>query len=351
MGWLLPAMTAGEARQPARRGEEREAPGREPALRQEPRPAAGADVPRGPPLLAGRSSAAWRTCRRPRSEDVSEFFRLYYAPNNASLCVAGDFDPAQAKEWIAKYFGPIPPGRPVDRLESWIPQLDGERRALAEDAVELPRLYMQWHSPGWYQPGDAEFDLLARHRRLGQDLAPVQDAGLREADRAGRLRLAVLARDERHLRHHRHRGARPRPGRTRGGHRRRAARAAGQGRHRPRGRTWPARASRPNAVRELQQIGGFGGKADRLNRYNVLVGDPGWLQADLARYDRGRRGLGQRLAAAVHRPRAPRRALDRAAGQAGRRQPDVDRSQLPDAAPRPPPSRRPPCRRPPCPTD
>ena len=94
-------------------------------------------------------------------EDVSEFFRLYYAPNNASLCVAGDFDLAQVKEWIAKYFGTIPPGSPVDRLESWIPQLDGERRALAEDAVELPRLYMQWHSPGWYQEGDAEFDLLA----------------------------------------------------------------------------------------------------------------------------------------------------------------------------------------------
>ena len=94
-------------------------------------------------------------------EDVSEFFKLYYAPNNASLCVAGDFDPAEVKQWIEEYFGTIPPGRPVDRLTGWIPTLDGEHRALAEDEVELPRLYMQWHTPGYYAPGDGEFDLLS----------------------------------------------------------------------------------------------------------------------------------------------------------------------------------------------
>ncbi|MBM4119239.1 insulinase family protein, partial [bacterium] len=93
--------------------------------------------------------------------DVSDFFRRYYAPNNASLAVAGDFDPARAKALIEKYFGGIPSGPAVDRLETWVPRLDGERRLVAEDAVELPRLWLAWHIPGNFQPGDAEFELLA----------------------------------------------------------------------------------------------------------------------------------------------------------------------------------------------
>ena len=95
-------------------------------------------------------------------EDVSEFFKLYYAPNNASLCLSGDFDSKVAKELIARYFGPIPPGRVVNRLEAWRPVLTEERRAQAEDSVELPRLYLAWHAPAYYAEGDAECDLLAR---------------------------------------------------------------------------------------------------------------------------------------------------------------------------------------------
>ncbi len=47
------------------------------------------------------------------AEDVENFFRLYYAPNNATLVIVGDFDPARAKAWVEKYFGEIPRGRPV----------------------------------------------------------------------------------------------------------------------------------------------------------------------------------------------------------------------------------------------
>ena len=48
-------------------------------------------------------------------EDVKNFFRLYYAPNNAFLSIVGDFDPAQAKAWVTKYFGDIPRGNPIKR--------------------------------------------------------------------------------------------------------------------------------------------------------------------------------------------------------------------------------------------
>ena len=63
-------------------------------------------------------------------DDVSEFFRQYYTPNNASLVIAGDFDPSKARSLVEKYFGSIPSGPAVDRLEQWIPTLVSERRAV-----------------------------------------------------------------------------------------------------------------------------------------------------------------------------------------------------------------------------
>jgi zinc protease len=94
-------------------------------------------------------------------DDVSEFFRQYYTPNNASLVIAGDFDPTEARRLVEKYFGSIPSGPAVDRLEQWIPTLESERKAVAEDDVDLPRLYYTWPTSPHYAPGDAEFDLLS----------------------------------------------------------------------------------------------------------------------------------------------------------------------------------------------
>src|SRR3972149_8975217 len=73
-------------------------------------------------------------------EDVSDFFRTYYPPNNASLRIAGGFRPEEAKKLVEKYFGSIPSGPPVDRLISWNPRLDFVKRASVQDVVKLPRL-------------------------------------------------------------------------------------------------------------------------------------------------------------------------------------------------------------------
>jgi zinc protease len=80
--------------------------------------------------------------------DVKDFFRLYYAPNNATLAVVGDFDPAQAKAWIAKYFTDITQGKPVERPSVAPAKLDAEKRLVYEDRVQVPRLYIQWPSVG-----------------------------------------------------------------------------------------------------------------------------------------------------------------------------------------------------------
>lgn len=82
-------------------------------------------------------------------EDVKSFFRLYYAPNNATLAVVGDFDPAQAKAWIQKYFVDLPKGQMVQRPNVALGKLDASKRLVYEDRVQVPRLYIQWPTVGF----------------------------------------------------------------------------------------------------------------------------------------------------------------------------------------------------------
>jgi zinc protease len=82
-------------------------------------------------------------------EDVEHFFATYYTPDNAVLSIAGDFDPADARDLVRRYFGPIPRGNgkpPLpdmslpDRFGSWL-------RATVPDEVMLPRLFLAFRSP------------------------------------------------------------------------------------------------------------------------------------------------------------------------------------------------------------
>ena len=82
-------------------------------------------------------------------EDVKSFFRLYYAPNNATLAVVGDFDPAQAKAWIQKYFNDLPKGQQAQRPTVPLGKLDASKRLVYEDRVQVPRLYIQWPTVGF----------------------------------------------------------------------------------------------------------------------------------------------------------------------------------------------------------
>ena len=93
-------------------------------------------------------------------EDVKSFFRLYYAPNNAILTIVGDFDPAQTKAWITKYFGDIAKGKPFERPRIQPVTLEGEKRLLLEDKVPLPRLYMMWPSVGAKNPDQYALSVL-----------------------------------------------------------------------------------------------------------------------------------------------------------------------------------------------
>src|SRR5215475_11539167 len=94
-------------------------------------------------------------------EDVRNFFKLYYAPNNASLAIVGDFDPAKTKALVEKYFGPLKSGPPVPRVQITTLPITTERRKTVQDNVQLPRVLMAWLTSPIFKPGDAEADIAA----------------------------------------------------------------------------------------------------------------------------------------------------------------------------------------------
>ncbi len=237
-------------------------------------------------------------------DDVREFFTAYYHPGNASLAIAGDIDTDEALALAARYFAEIPAGPPPPPVA--VPAASSEasaslpRSMCLEDRVELARVYLTWRTTALFEAGDVELDVLAdllagglstrlhralvRDRRLATDVGAWQDsremAGLfaisaTVAPTARAADVAAVVEDE-------------------------LARLAVEG---PSGdelaRVLRSAESATAAV--LQRVGGFGGRSDQLNRYNVYAGTPGYLAGDLARYRRvdgnGVRAAAARLAA------------------------------------------------------
>lgn len=94
-------------------------------------------------------------------EDVREFFRTWYTPNNAVLTLVGDFEPRQARALIEKYFAPIPRGPEPERPQIAPVVMSGEERGVVEWAVQLPRVYRAYHIPGFGEPDWIASDLLS----------------------------------------------------------------------------------------------------------------------------------------------------------------------------------------------
>ena len=122
-------------------------------------------------------------------EDVGQFFRTWYAPNNAVLSVVGDVDPAEVRRWVDHYFGAIPANASFPQLGdlSLPPTIGGEIRETVTDNVPLPRIYWGFRSPAFGDPRLDALDLagqilsggkgsrlhrrLVRKERLAQDVS------------------------------------------------------------------------------------------------------------------------------------------------------------------------------------
>jgi zinc protease len=217
-----------------------------------------------------------------RLEDVHAFFRRYYHPANASIALAGDIDPDEALALVARYFGDLDPGERVDKIHVDA-SLSRDVRIRFEDRVELPRLYLAWLTPAMFADGDADLDLatdlLANgktsrlYRRLVFDerLATDVSASQNSREMMGYAQITATAA----------------PGHTLAELEavvfEEIARLAESGptdEEIERGRVQ----AEAQFMFRLQTVGGFGGKSDQLNAYNVFLNDPAYFPKDLERY-------------------------------------------------------------------
>ena len=139
-------------------------------------------------------------------EDVKNFFRLYYAPSNATISIVGDFDPVQAKAWVTKYFSDLLKGPPITRPKVPPVTMSAEKRLVFEDRVQVPRLYLAWPSVGEDSDDNFALDFLAqilggnRTARItkplvyDQQLATAVNAFNNSAENAGQFMVQVTPR-------------------------------------------------------------------------------------------------------------------------------------------------------------
>ena len=217
-------------------------------------------------------------------EDVQQWFKDYYGAANAVLVVAGDVDPQQVLERVKHYFGHIPAGPPLIRQDIWIPDVTGVHRQVMQDRVPQARIYKIWMMPEIGNEESTRLDLVAGilsegktsrlYKRLvfddqiasdvsafafpleisglfgviatampGQDLAAVDAAIEEEVERflaegptADEIERIVTTR-------------------------------------------------KAGFIRGAERVGGFGGKSDILAQNEVYLGDPGFYQTTLARWN------------------------------------------------------------------
>src|SRR5574338_1318141 len=139
-------------------------------------------------------------------EDVVDFFKKYYAPNNASVVIAGDIDASRARALAEKWFGEIGARDMVPPLDAPEPFLNATTRRTLTDRVQLPRLYLAWLTPAQYRPGDAALDLISQvlaggknsrlYKRLVYDMQIAQDVTAFQASAAlgSQFEIVVTAR-------------------------------------------------------------------------------------------------------------------------------------------------------------
>ena len=94
-------------------------------------------------------------------EDVTDFFKNYYSPPNASLVLAGDFETEKAKDAIEKYFNDISFNGSLKTLDIKPPVLEKGKLITHEDNVQLERIYLAWHSDVAYGKDDAALDIVS----------------------------------------------------------------------------------------------------------------------------------------------------------------------------------------------
>lgn len=218
--------------------------------------------------------------------DVTAFFASFYTPANATLAIVGDVDPAAVRSLVEKYFGSLSgPAKPALQSVS-TPPIAAERTLEVKEPVKLARLQLGWLTAPFFSQGDADADVLSSllgsgessrlYRRLVYDLEIAQSVEAHQESLALASMFTITVTG--------------RPGVTIERLRQEtdAVLAAVHSSAPPTEREITRARNRivTSSLTSLQRLGGFGGKADRMNTYNHYLGTPDYLASDLARYER-----------------------------------------------------------------
>src|SRR6188508_1356361 len=216
-------------------------------------------------------------------EDVVQFFKTYYAPNNASLVIAGDIDYDRTKALVERWFGEVPKGPALEPIAPPPAVLTGVKRQTMTDRVRLSKLFLGWLTPRIYAPGDATLDVVSSvlaggknsrlYKRLIYDTQMAQD--VEATQQSGVLGSSFIIE------------VTVRPDRTVAEVQKAIDEELARLRQEP-----PTERELQRAInqieasfyRRMERVGGFGGKADQLNSYYVAGGGPDFFAEDLARY-------------------------------------------------------------------
>jgi zinc protease len=218
-------------------------------------------------------------------EDVQQFSRTYYTPNNATVAIAGDVDLREVRREVERYFGGIARGPAVTRTPPPEVILTADVYATLEDRVQLPRVYDTWHTVRAFAPDDAALEVLANiladgrssrlYKRLVYQLQiatqvrAYQDGGRID----GKVQIYATAR----------------PGHDLNELQRvidEEVRTLAESGPTPREVERVQNGTEASFLNRMERVGGFGGKANQLAYYDYFVGTPDYFQRDLDRFRR-----------------------------------------------------------------
>jgi zinc protease len=216
-----------------------------------------------------------------RIADIRDFHQQFYTPNNASIAIAGDFDPVQLKAMLTKYFGPLPKGPAVEPVQVETPAITQQRRATVTDTVKLPQVTIAWLTPAaytreayavkaaMYALGEAKVSRLDDELVYKTQVAQSVSCGVDALKLTGMAQCSITARPGVKLEDLEATAWKV------------IAKLQQEG---PTAQELQAAKATElsEKIMGLQRLGGFGGVADTLDSYNQYTGDPGYLPRDVA---------------------------------------------------------------------
>ncbi len=217
-------------------------------------------------------------------DDVRDFSRHYYTPNNATIVIVGDINKEHLKQLVDKYFGSISPGPQIPKVEVLTPSIANRKQVVVTDRIRSSYVLMGWLTPPIYKQGDAEASIAAHilgggnASRLYKELVINKHLALNVYATNRSLALGSIfsvkvtakhfvkqkqleAAVNEVLAEFKQNG--PTPGEI----------------------SNARKAQQLLIISHLERLGGSNGVSDVLNQYNYFAGDPGYLSQDIDRYN------------------------------------------------------------------